>query len=567
MTVHRPHSHGNGHLPAAEGRHHLSPERGHTRPASVAGRASYSVLIAVLALAVVSALMAMQHVTTSSQMSKRIKEAIYFPTTRYSDTWDMSDGSDDGEELDVPAYSGADGEGEDADAPLQPIDKQPNGNREESSSVSGDEREQGGAEAAPIILEPSAGSEGAGASTPNAQYEEKGEAQSGKDVFTADRRDFNNNIAKETPSPSLRKRETPFPRITTIDGDTSVLSSNLEMESEDKPRKIEVSKIALKQQKRLKDSDDFSYRDPLYEGECVPMQPWQETSFPNCNLFHELDFAGKSTTDEFEFYAKGGYNQIWWINEKDKNYDPEMVVKILKWGTTYSDRNFDRVRRDGLILERLTKSRYVLDTYGFCGFDVLTPYASGGTLSSFLRLWERGKVKLTPKKRLQYATEVAEGLAAVHDIDGEGLSSVAHGDLKGGHLGTSTGAAFLRRNSTAPETACTYTIGKNDAAFRSPEEYEYLPQTSAINVYALGSILYEILTGREVWYDTDTKKAQRYIRKGDLPEIPEEIVKSKDPVDVALKQAIDMCYVFDPKKRAKAAEVAQHLQKALIKIK
>ena len=49
-------------------------------------------------------------------------------------------------------------------------------------------------------------------------------------------------------------------------------------------RTIYISKKDLKEQERLLDSDDFSYRDPLYEGDCVPMHPWQETSFPNCNL-------------------------------------------------------------------------------------------------------------------------------------------------------------------------------------------------------------------------------------------------------------------------------------------
>ena len=216
----------------------------------------------------------------------------------------------------------------------------------------------------------------------------------------------------------------------------------------------------------------------------------------------------------------------------------------------------------------------VLDTYGFCGFDVLTPYASEGTLSGRLSSWRRGKEKLSQKTRLRYAMEVSLGLAAVHDIDGDGLSSVAHGDLKGGQylfmdgtiqLGDFNRGRFLRRNSTAPDTACTYTIGKNDAAFRSPEEYEYLPQTSAIDVYALGSILFQILTGKEVWYDEDTKKAQKLIRKGKLPKMDDKIKNSTEPFHVALKKAVDLCYVFDPKKRATAAEVASHLQKAYSK--
>ena len=79
----------------------------------------------------------------------------------------------------------------------------------------------------------------------------------------------------------------------------------------------------------------------------------------------------------------------------------------------------------------------------------------------------------------------------------------------------------------------------------------------------MGSIIYEILTGNDVWHDTDTDDAQRYIRKGKRPKIDENLLKSDHPVDVALREAIDMCYVFDPQKRAKAGAVARFLQKRL----
>ncbi|KAL7445180.1 hypothetical protein ACHAXH_009742 [Discostella pseudostelligera] len=333
-------------------------------------------------------------------------------------------------------------------------------------------------------------------------------------------------------------------------------------------RAIYVSEHALREQTRLLDSEDFSYRDPLYEGECEPMAQWQTTSFPNCNMFHELDFYGKVRRSGLEYITSGGYNDIFYVDE----HHTEMALKILQFGTEYTDRNFDRVRRDGLILERLTKSPYILNSYGFCGFDLLTPYAHGGSLSSKLKGWRKGKIELSPLTRLQYAVNVSASLAAVHDIDGEGLSSVAHGDLKCNQylflndelkLGDFNRGRFLRRNSTDPQTACTYTIGKNDAAFRSPEEYLYEPQTSAIDVYALGSIFYQILTGKEVWNDIDVEKAQQYITEGQLPKIDDELLNSEDPVDLALRGAISMCYVFDPKGRASAADVASFLENKL----
>ena len=86
-------------------------------------------------------------------------------------------------------------------------------------------------------------------------------------------------------SDGTRETTTTFPRIISIEGETiSALNNNLRGSGTDTERTIEVSKTALRAQKRLEDSEDFSYRDPLYKDDCVPMQKWQETSFPNCNM-------------------------------------------------------------------------------------------------------------------------------------------------------------------------------------------------------------------------------------------------------------------------------------------
>jgi hypothetical protein len=136
------------------------------------------------------------------------------------------------------------------------------------------------------------------------------------------------------------------------------MKQHLREKSNNRKRVIDVNKHSLREQARLLDSEDFSYRDPLYEGECTPMTEWQTTSFPNCNMFHELDMHGKVGRNELEYFTSGGYNDIFYLKERDISYDPEMALKILMFGTDYSDRNFDRVRRDALILERLTKSPY-----------------------------------------------------------------------------------------------------------------------------------------------------------------------------------------------------------------
>lgn len=96
--------------------------------------------------------------------------------------------------------------------------------------------------------------------------------------------------------------------------------------------------------------------------------------------------------------------------------------------------------------------------------------------------------------------------------------------------------------------------------FRSPEEYKYIPQTAAIDVWALGSILVELTTGEEVWSGYEDKVAWKAIVGGRLPPFREKIKNPSDPINQVLLKAIELCYVYDPKDRPKAAAVLEYLK-------
>mmetsp|Transcript_19590 Transcript_19590/g.48222 ORF Transcript_19590/g.48222 Transcript_19590/m.48222 type:complete len:123 (+) Transcript_19590:83-451(+) len=96
--------------------------------------------------------------------------------------------------------------------------------------------------------------------------------------------------------------------------------------------------------------------------------------------------------------------------------------------------------------------------------------------------------------------------------------------------------------------------------FRSPEEYKYIPQTSAIDVWALGGILFELVTGEEAWFGYEDEVARKALVDGELPPLPEKIKNSSDPINQVLLKAIDMCYVYDPKNRPKAGAVLEYLK-------
>ena len=71
------------------------------------------------------------------------------------------------------------------------------------------------------------------------------------------------------------------------------------------------------------------------------------------------------------------------------------------------------------------------------------------------------------------------------------------------------------------------------------------------------------MTGRDVWSDTPTRKAQKLIIEGEMPDFPKP---SGDQVDVILRKAIDLCYVYDPEERPNAKEVVTFLDREFSKL-
>jgi len=319
---------------------------------------------------------------------------------------------------------------------------------------------------------------------------------------------------------------------------------------------IEVSHHYEKFKEQLADSKKYKRykRDPLRTEDCEPMQPWQETLFPSCLDFHAMDLQ-----KDLRAITNGGYNSVFRYTDMDGSYH---IMKILKYETKHTDRNFDRVRRDSLIMERATRSPYVMDIYGYCGLSQVVPTGRHGDLHHILQNYYD---QLSQGQKLEIATQVTQALADIHNLDGDGISSMSHGDFASKQyilidgrfkLNDFNRGRFIRWNPKLQEP-CPYTIGSNGDKFRAPEEYKHVPQTAAIDVWALGSLLVQIVTGHGIWRKYESEDAQNYIVEG----IPFPMDRSSmDPIDQVLFQAIDMCQVYEVKDRPKAGEVLEYLK-------
>lgn len=250
---------------------------------------------------------------------------------------------------------------------------------------------------------------------------------------------------------------------------------------------------------------------------CKLPYTWQKSSFPSCNSIHEFDITSPWSIHSngwrklFRIIGNGFWRDVWLIQNDYAIASEKNILKTMRFGHEFSPRNFDRMRRDGVVMERLTKSPFVLNIYSFCGTTSITEYGDGGDIPD--ALWSEGrKSDLSQIEKLRIgtydvvflstvffiflcglnfsmvktATQAAIALAAIHNIDREGHPSLAHTDISPAQfikvkdvykLNDFNRARFIAYNGNV---SCPFSVGSNPGRNRSPEEYNYQPQTEKV---------------------------------------------------------------------------------------
>jgi eukaryotic-like serine/threonine-protein kinase len=157
---------------------------------------------------------------------------------------------------------------------------------------------------------------------------------------------------------------------------------------------------------------------------------------------------------------------------------------------------------------------------------------------------------LSPSQTARVGADVALGLAHAHAL------GVVHRDVKPANvLLTETGSAKLTDfgvaraiGDTHTLTGAGYTIGT--AAYLSPEQVSGEPVTGAGDVYALGLVLLEALTGRRAYPGSPVESA--FARLHHNPAIPVSL-------GPGWTRLLTQMTAFEPEHRPSAAEVATRL--------
>lgn len=303
---------------------------------------------------------------------------------------------------------------------------------------------------------------------------------------------------------------------------------------------------------------------------CKIANNWQKISSPTCNTIHENDMSsffnvqGKIVEERLLLLDHGFFRDIWVF--KDGNEKDATVLKTLRYAHELTERNFDRHRRDALVMDRLTASPHIAQIYSFCGNSIFSEYADKGTVSDLIWPLDGGNSTLSSIERLQLALQVAQGVSDTHANDSNGIPNVAHTDITPSQflvfddgsikLNDFNRCRFLKRNENNGQV-CPYKITHNPGKFRSPEEYNYFDQTEKVDIYSMGNILYSIITEKWPFDELDNAKdAQEKIKNGTRPLIPEF---PHDEALFALAKIVRLCWKQNAKDRPNAKDVVSAL--------
>jgi serine/threonine protein kinase/Tfp pilus assembly protein PilF len=290
----------------------------------------------------------------------------------------------------------------------------------------------------------------------------------------------------------------------------------------------------------------------LQSTEKIPSSPTETLQTPIKELTTGSTFAGRYQI--IEELGKGGMGKVYKVF--DQEVQAKMALKLIKPEVSADKNTIDRFRNE-LKIARDISHKNICRMYDLGreagNYFITMEYVSGEDLKSFIR---RSR-QLVVGTAIFIAKQVCEGLAEAHRL------GVVHRDLKPGNImidreGNAKIMDFgiARSISVKGITGAGVMIGTPE--YMSPEQVEGKEVDQRSDIYSLGIILYEMLTG-QVPFEGDTPFTVGVKQKSEIPKDPQEL-NAQIPDD--LSRLILKCLDKDRGKRYQSAEeVRSELEK------
>jgi serine/threonine-protein kinase len=257
--------------------------------------------------------------------------------------------------------------------------------------------------------------------------------------------------------------------------------------------------------------------------------------------------AGLRIADRYVIVARlgrGGMGEVYQV--EDEALGQTVALKFLPEERTDETAWTERLKQE-VTLARSVSHPHVCRVHDYQEADgyafLVMEFAAGGSLVTQARLRPSGR--FAPEDVNAYARQLCDGLSAVHD------AGLLHRDLKPGNVLLDERGRVKLADFGLAAVAERVRSGEADHGtwqFMAPEQLDGGGPTVRSDLYALGLILYELLTGQRPYRASN--RAELRQKQRTPPPRPSDLVPGVDPL---FDRAILWCLERDPQRRPGSA--------------
>ena len=193
-----------------------------------------------------------------------------------------------------------------------------------------------------------------------------------------------------------------------------------------------------------------------------------------------------------------------------------------------------------------------------CGVHQGSPFIVTELLTGHTLRTRLSAGRLPVRQALDYGLQIAEGLIAAHekhivhrDLKPENIFLTAEGRVKILDFGIAKlspcGESAHSLNTMETQTRMGMVLGT--AAYMSPEQLRCRPVDGRSDLFSLGALLYEMLSGHRAFHgDTDVDTITAVLRDN-----PPELNAERGSIPPAFEQIVSHCLEKDPERRFQSA--------------
>ena len=292
---------------------------------------------------------------------------------------------------------------------------------------------------------------------------------------------------------------------------------------------------------------------------CRGSKTGRQSRFRTYNAPHYMPISVGTRLGPYEVQGiagSGGMGEVY--RARDSRLDRAVAIKVLPDAVAGDEDRLRRFEQEARVIAALNHPNIlsIHDTGAFDGTRYLvTELLEGDTLRERL-----ASGPLPVRKAVDYALQICRGLSAAHekgithrDIKPENIFLTRDGRVKILDFGlakqeTAVSAAAATMTQSRPVDTSPGTV-LGTAGYMSPEQVRGKPVDQRTDIFALGALLYEMLSGKRAFHGDTAADTMSAILKEDPPDLTE----TNRNLPPGLERIVRHCLEKNPEERFQSA--------------